>query len=134
MKENDFKNNEQNEPGYDVWFAPPLEGRREAAASEHAYAQNGKDVEKIDIFEIAKNIEDKEPISNEDSTLAEEEAQMMANKTLQGKLSELEDIVFQKGLRYAIEVAKNNNNPFLLDQFQGMLPEIMHKLKKQKKR
>jgi len=134
MKESDFKNNEQNEPGYDVWFAPPLEHRHESVLSEHAYAQNGKDVEKIDIFEITKNIEDNESISGEDSALAEEEAQMMANKTLQGKLSELENIVFQKGLRYAVEVAKNNNNPFLLDQFQGMLPEIMRKLKQQKKR
>jgi len=49
-----------------------------------------------------------------------------AHKQLEGKLQELVDVAFAKGLLEAIEMARAANDPYLLDAFHDVLTDRLY--------
>ncbi len=73
---------------------------------------------KIEREEVQKVPLSKTPVVDSERDLSEEEDK---NNQIKEKIKELLDIGEKKGLVYAIEKAKQSNDPFLLDVFHDIL-------------
>ncbi|MDI6883179.1 MAG: hypothetical protein QMC93_01730 [Patescibacteria group bacterium] len=126
----DFKKGEAEEPKkeriseevLEKWFpkkprAEIPEEKREALERKELTLKEKEKREKLR-EEIKKT-----KLPPEKKVEAEKEAERIKRQTVQRKIKHLLDLAQQKGLPYAIEVAEDLKDPYLLDLFHDILAE-----------
>jgi len=78
---------------------------------------------------VLSHVQTAQPVPDDQQQVIAQSAQQMSKEPKERQIKLLTDLVFEKGISRAIEVAKRLENPYLLDEFHDTLvDELYNKL------